>query len=124
LIRDGNYSGFVEITALTVHYLHRRTGSHVRRRLPEAIVGVRKSTSKISETMVYQLGRTHTTMEFVSRGAAMAPPKMLYQLKITMSDTQPKIWRRILIPTSVTFWELHSTIKVAFIGITHPSVLV
>jgi hypothetical protein len=44
----------------------------------------------------------------------MAPPKMLYQLKITLFDTQPKIWRRILIPTSVTFWELHSAIQDVF----------
>jgi len=44
----------------------------------------------------------------------MAPPKMLYQLKISLSDTQPKIWRRILIPTSVTFWELHSSIQDVF----------
>jgi len=44
----------------------------------------------------------------------MAPPKMLYQLKITLFDTQPKIWRRILIPTSATFWDLHSAIQDVF----------
>jgi len=44
----------------------------------------------------------------------MAPPKMLYQLRITLFDTQPKIWRRILIPTSATFWELHSAIQDVF----------
>jgi len=44
----------------------------------------------------------------------MAPPKMVYQLKITLFDTQPKIWRRILIPTSATFWELHSAIQDVF----------
>ena len=44
----------------------------------------------------------------------MAPPKMLYQLRITLLDTQPKIWRRIQIPTSVTFLELHSAIQDVF----------
>lgn len=44
----------------------------------------------------------------------MPAPKMVYQLKITLCDTQPKIWRRILIPTSATFWELHSAIQDVF----------
>jgi len=44
----------------------------------------------------------------------MAPPKMVYQLKITLFDTQPKIWRRILIPTSASFWDLHSAIQDVF----------
>ena len=44
----------------------------------------------------------------------MAPPKMIYQLKITLFDTQPKIWRRILIPSSATFWDLHSAIQDVF----------
>jgi len=39
---------------------------------------------------------------------------MLYQLRITIFDTQPKIWRRILIPTAATFWELHSYIQDLF----------
>jgi len=44
----------------------------------------------------------------------MAPPKMVYQLRISLFDTVPKIWRRILIPTSATFWELHSAIQDVF----------
>lgn len=44
----------------------------------------------------------------------MAPPKMVYQLRISLFDTAPKIWRRILIPTSATFWELHSAIQDVF----------
>lgn len=42
------------------------------------------------------------------------PPKMVYQLKISLFDIQPLIWRRILIPTSATFWDLHSAIQDAF----------
>jgi len=44
----------------------------------------------------------------------MAPPKMVYQLRITLFDSAPKIWRRILIPTSATFWDLHSAIQDVF----------
>lgn len=44
----------------------------------------------------------------------MAPPKMLYQLKISLFDTAPKIWRRILIPTSATLWDLHSAVQDVF----------
>lgn len=44
----------------------------------------------------------------------MAPAKMVYQLRITLFDTAPKIWRRILIPTSATFWDLHSAIQDVF----------
>lgn len=44
----------------------------------------------------------------------MPRPKMLYQLKISLFDTAPSIWRRILIPTSATFWELHSAIQDVF----------
>ena len=44
----------------------------------------------------------------------MAPPKMVYQLKISIHDIKPSIWRRILIPTSATFWDLHSAIQDVF----------
>lgn len=37
----------------------------------------------------------------------------LYQLKITLKDTKPAIWRRILIPGDMTFRDLHETIQVA-----------
>lgn len=44
----------------------------------------------------------------------MPPNKMVYQLKITLFDIKPPIWRKILIPTSATFWDLHSAIQDAF----------
>lgn len=36
----------------------------------------------------------------------------IIQLKITLLNTKPPIWRRILIPKSFTFEELHNTIQV------------
>lgn len=44
----------------------------------------------------------------------MATPKQVYQLKVTLMDIEPSIWRRILIPSSYDFWQLHCTIQDAF----------
>ena len=44
----------------------------------------------------------------------MTPKKMIYQLKITLCDTKPPIWRRLQIPTSATFWDLHLAIQSVF----------
>lgn len=37
-----------------------------------------------------------------------------YQLKITLLQTKPPVWRRILIPTSCTFQQLHEAIQILF----------
>jgi hypothetical protein len=42
------------------------------------------------------------------------PKKLIYQLKITLKDTKPPIWRTIQIPLTYTFWELHCAIQDAF----------
>lgn len=41
----------------------------------------------------------------------MPPKKMIYQFKITLKDTKPPIWRRIRIPSTYTFWDLHVAIQ-------------
>lgn len=41
-------------------------------------------------------------------------PKMIYQIKITIQDIEPPIWRRILIPSTYEFWQLHCAIQDAF----------
>lgn len=40
--------------------------------------------------------------------------KMVYQLKITLHHIEPLIWRRIQVPSTYDFWQLHSTIQDAF----------
>ncbi len=40
--------------------------------------------------------------------------KRIYQLKITLQDIEPPIWRRIQIPSTYDFWDLHSAIQDAF----------
>ena len=44
----------------------------------------------------------------------MPPTKMIYQLKITLLDTDPPIWRIIQIPSTCNFWDLHCYIQDAF----------
>ncbi len=44
----------------------------------------------------------------------MQTPNSIYQLKITLDDTKPPVWRRILIPANATFRELHETIQLSF----------
>ncbi|MDD2271145.1 MAG: plasmid pRiA4b ORF-3 family protein [Desulfuromonadaceae bacterium] len=40
--------------------------------------------------------------------------KQIYQIKITLQDIEPHIWRRIQVPNTYTFWELHSAVQDAF----------
>jgi hypothetical protein len=35
----------------------------------------------------------------------------VYQFKITLKETKPPIWRRILVPETYTFWDLHVAIQ-------------
>ena len=39
---------------------------------------------------------------------------MGYQLKITIKDSHPPIWRRILVPDHITFFDLDDIIEAAF----------
>lgn len=40
------------------------------------------------------------------------PP--VYQLKVILQDIKSPVWRRLLIPSNATFWELHITIQDSF----------
>ena len=35
----------------------------------------------------------------------------VYQFKITLRDIKPPIWRRIQVPETYTFWDLHVAIQ-------------
>lgn len=41
----------------------------------------------------------------------MAPRKQVYQFKITLKEIKPPIWRRIQVPSTSTFWDLHVAIQ-------------
>lgn len=38
----------------------------------------------------------------------------MYQLKITIRDSKPPIWRRVLVPEQIPFSKLHAVIQLAF----------
>jgi len=41
----------------------------------------------------------------------MPPVKHIYQFKITLKGISPPIWRRIQVPSTYTFWDLHIAIQ-------------
>jgi hypothetical protein len=41
----------------------------------------------------------------------MANVEQVFQLKVTLEDIKPPIWRRIEVPGSYTFWDLHVAIQ-------------
>lgn len=43
----------------------------------------------------------------------------MYQLKITIRDSKPPIWRRVLVPEQIPFSELHAVIQLALAGMTN-----
>jgi len=42
-----------------------------------------------------------------------ASPNQIYQLKITLKDSKPPIWRRVEVPDTVTLAQLHQIIQAA-----------
>jgi hypothetical protein len=40
-------------------------------------------------------------------------PREIYQIKVTLLDTRPPIWRRLLVPASLTLEQLHDVLQLA-----------
>jgi len=47
------------------------------------------------------------------KGESRACPHSIYQLKVTLNDSKPPIWRRILVPENVTLHQLHTIVQIA-----------
>ena len=45
--------------------------------------------------------------------ATSTPPDRVYQIKVTLRDSKPPIWRRLLVPADTTLYDLHRIIQVA-----------
>ncbi len=41
----------------------------------------------------------------------MPTPKTVYQLKVTLDDSKPPIWRRVLVPENITLYTLHEILQ-------------
>ena len=42
----------------------------------------------------------------------MSNPKSIYQIKVTLDDSKPPIWRRVLAPENVTLYQLHRILQI------------
>ncbi len=40
-------------------------------------------------------------------------PQQIYQIKVTLLDTDPPIWRRLLVPADLTLEQLHNVLQIA-----------
>lgn len=47
-------------------------------------------------------------------GRIVNEPRQFYQVKISIQDIEPAIWRRLLIPSGITFHKFHKIIQAAF----------
>src|SRR5438105_1581778 len=54
--------------------------------------------------------RGETALREVRRGNE--PGSVIYQLKVTLQESDPPIWRRILVPASTTLGKLHDVLQV------------
>jgi hypothetical protein len=45
--------------------------------------------------------------------SSRSAPKAIYQLKVTLKDVQPPVWRRLLVPADIRLDTLHSVFQVA-----------
>ena len=43
---------------------------------------------------------------------SVVPPE-IYQIKVTLLGTKPPIWRRLLVPSSLTLAQLHDAVQTA-----------
>lgn len=43
----------------------------------------------------------------------MATDAMMYQIKVTLNGVRPPIWRRLLVPSSLSLVDLHEVLQVA-----------
>lgn len=41
----------------------------------------------------------------------MKATNLTYQFKVTLTESEPEIWRRIVVPAAYTFWDLHVAIQ-------------
>lgn len=53
-------------------------------------------------------------VEYNSRKITWKGIKMAYQIKITINDIKPTVWRRLRIPGGITFRQLHQIIQASF----------
>lgn len=59
----------------------------------------------------YAYGLVTTARQRLEMATQSAPK--IYQIKITLNDSKPPIWRRLLVPSSIRLSELHDVLQIA-----------
>lgn len=56
---------------------------------------------------------TNHINELIMRAGGMGKAQAMYQIKITLNDTKPPVWRRLIVPEAIALNELHHVIQIA-----------
>ena len=70
-----------------------------------------RPTLKCNGQFLINLAKTNLLKEFILMSTKSSDS--IYQLKITLQDCRPPIWRRMLVPGSVDLFKLHQIIQIA-----------
>ncbi len=86
-------------------------GSDIRKSLNEEY-----REAKLNGTIVTSLdAHTHTPLRVAYAGKPKAKAKYeCYEIKVSVRDLRPPVWRRLQIPSGITFHELNIIIQLAF----------
>jgi hypothetical protein len=82
----------------------------------KAIPVIRRDVTSMfghAESTVALSKRTQRRSVISKRGVSEKSPKEVFQFKITLQDVLPKVWRRILVPSTYSFFELYVAIESA-----------
>src|SRR5438105_2681453 len=55
----------------------------------------------------------HNRPSTATAGAPATDQQRLYQLKLTLDETTPAVWRRLQVPSSITLAQLHRVFQLA-----------
>lgn len=81
-------------------------------------VGYRVNSKKATD---FRIWATKILKEYMIKGVVMDDEKInnkkkykYYEIKVSIRDTHPPVWRRLQIPAGITFHELNAIIQLAF----------